>query len=96
MLVRTASLGLSRSIQAKRIGQAEMARMRRVPERIDDPEIEPGQRLDAVVGHAVEVRRIGHIADPEAERRHIAVLMHERYRGNRAALALDRHRLRRR
>ena len=86
MLVRIARFGLSRSIQASASVEAEMARMRLVAQRIDDPEVEPGERRDALVRQVAEVARIGQAAEAEAERGDVAMLLQERQRGDRAAL----------
>ena len=92
MLVRIARFGLIRSIQDERVGDAEVARMRMVAQRVDDPQIEPGQRLDARGRHVVQVARIGERAEAEAERLDVAVVLQERQRLDRPALPVDRQR----
>ncbi len=60
-----------------------------MPERIDDPQIEPGQRRSGFVGHGVQVGRVRDIAEPETQRRDITVLQQHRQSRDRAAIAID-------
>src|ERR1700740_2766228 len=78
-------LGLEAVDPGKRIVDAEMARMRRVTQTIDDPEIEIFKRTPAFPGNVAEVGRISRIADAIAERRNVAVLQHERGQFHRTA-----------
>ena len=85
MLVRIARFGLDALDPGERVGDAEMARVRRVAQRIDDPQIEPGERLGARVRHVDQVAGICDIAEAEAERLDVAVLLQERQRRDRPA-----------
>ena len=66
-----------------------MARMRRITQRVDDPQIEAFERMKALGRNVVEVRRISSIADAVAERRDITVLENKRGQGDGTALPLD-------
>ena len=90
MLVMTDRFGLKRSIQRKRVADAEVARMRRVTQPVDDPEIEILDRAPARRGNVADVGRIGGIRDAIAERRDVAVLHDEGRQRHRPARALDR------
>ena len=77
MLVRIARW-LDALDPGERIRDAEMARVRRVAQRIDDPQIEPGERRHAVGRQLDQVARIRDIAEAEAERLDVAVILQER------------------
>ena len=66
-----------------------MARMRRIAQRVDDPEIEIFQRVKAFGRNVVKVRRISSVADAVAERRNTAMLNQKRGQGEGTALPLD-------
>ena len=80
------ALGLDALDPGERLGQAEMARMRRVAQRVDDPDVEPGQRRGAFGRQVAEVAGIGEAAEAEAERGDVAVLLQDGQGGDRAAL----------
>ncbi len=71
MWVRMARFGLRRSIHA-RASDAEMARVGRVAQRIDDPDIKAFKKRDRR-GQAGDVGRVGDGAEAEAERWDVAV-----------------------
>jgi hypothetical protein len=77
----------------QRLADAEMAGMRTVAQRIDDPQIEAFERLDALCGQINEVARIGDAAEAISERGNIAVVLQERQNRDRTALPFDRQRL---
>ena len=77
----------------QRLVEIEMARMRRLAQRVDDPDVEAGQRRDAFGRQALDVGGIGHVAEAEAERGDVAVLLQDRQGLDRAALPLDGDRL---
>ena len=54
---------------AQRLGQAEMAGVRPVAQRIDHPDIEAVERRDAFVRQAAQIAGIAEIAEPEARAR---------------------------
>jgi len=62
----------------QRVRDAEMARMRHMAQRIDDPEVESGERRDTGLRHVVQVARIRDVAEPEPERLDVAVILRER------------------
>ncbi len=78
MLVMTARFGLNRSIHDKCITQAEVAGMRRVSQRVDDPQIEIFQRAPALARDVADIGRVRGVADAIAECRYVAVLQEER------------------
>ena len=51
----------------ERVVEREMARVRPVAQRIDDPDVEAGERRDALRRQAAQVARIGEVAEAEAE-----------------------------
>src|SRR4029077_1370000 len=76
----------------QRLIDAEMARMRGVAERIDDPYIEIAQISQRLLRKIAHVRRIGDTAEAEAERLAGAVDLPEWQRLDHPARALDHHR----
>ena len=64
----------------ERIRDAEMARVRTVAQRVDDPDRKAGHRRQARLRQVVQVRRIRHVAEAESERRNVAVVLAERQR----------------
>src|SRR5579871_1035210 len=73
----------------ERFGDREMARVRLVAQSIDDPQINASERRNAFRRQVAQVARVRDVADTEAERRDVAVVLQERQRGDRAALACD-------
>src|SRR5260370_29519083 len=73
--------------------EVKMTRMWPVPERVDDPQLDAGERLYGGLRHIDEVGRVGHGAEAESERPDVAVGELERQRRDGAARARDRHRL---
>src|SRR5579875_3818609 len=77
-------IGQDRVLRAKMVdpsecfGDREMARMRRVAQGIDNPEVEVLQEMSALRRDRVEVRRISHAAEAKAERVDFAMLEPER------------------
>ena len=61
----------------QRVVEREMAWMRPVAQRVDDPEIETCQGRDALRRDVAEIGRIGEVAEPKAKRRDIAVLLQD-------------------
>src|SRR6266851_10347277 len=57
----------------QRIVDGEMARMRRIAQRVEDPDFEVAQHRHAVRRNPVEVARIRQVPEPEAERMDVAV-----------------------
>ena len=53
---------------SERFVETEMRGMRGVAQSVDDPDVETLEERQARVGNAVDIRRIGERADPEAER----------------------------
>src|SRR5947199_4491134 len=76
----------------QRILDGEMTRMRRIAQRVENPDFEISQYRYAVRRDTVEIARIREIAEPEAERMHVAVGLEERGDHDGAAGALDRQR----
>src|SRR5690348_15334952 len=68
-----------------------MARMRPVTERIENPDIESFKRRQCLGGETIHVRRIDETAEAESESGDVAVLVQERQRLDRAALACNRY-----
>src|SRR2546423_10935228 len=50
----------------QRVGDREMTGMRRIAQRVENPDLEIAQHLHVCFRHAVEVARICEIAEPEA------------------------------
>ena len=73
-----------------------MARMRRRPQRVEDPDVEARHRRVGLCRDAAEVAGIGEIADAEAEREDLAMVLPERQDLDVAARPGDGQRLRRR
>src|ERR1700693_4813867 len=61
----------------QRILDGEMTRMRRIAQRVEDPDFEVAQHRHAVRRNPVEVARIRQIPEPEAERMDLAVGLQE-------------------
>ena len=61
----------------QRVLHAEVAGMRRKAKPVNDPEIELFQKRPALVRDVIDIRRIGSIGDPVAQRRNIAMLYRE-------------------
>src|SRR6185437_17166123 len=72
-----------------RVRDTEMAGMLRIPQSIDNPQIETLKRLPAFMRNVMHVRCVGSVADPVTQRRNIAVLHEKGRQCERAALALD-------
>ena len=72
------------------IADAEMARMRRVAQRIDDPDIKPGEFTQTVIRQVGEVAGVGQSAKPEAQRVDVAMALEERQNVDGAAGTVDR------
>src|SRR5260221_12106711 len=66
-----------------------MAWMRRVAQRVDDPEIEILQRREAALRYVIHIRRVGNIVETIAQRRNVAVLNLERGQSEFTAPARD-------
>src|SRR5262249_56279327 len=75
---------------AERVGDAEMARMRAVAQRVHDPDLESLQRRDAPLRQATEVARVGKRTETEAPRGDIAVLLPPRAPAQQHALPTHR------
>ena len=80
MLVRMARLRLDPLDPFERQVEMEMARMRPVPQRVDDPQLDAGERGNACRRQIDEIGRIGHGAEPEAERDDVAMVLQQRHR----------------
>src|SRR5579862_8013272 len=76
----------------QRLADREMSRMRRVAQRIDDPQIEPRERRNALRREVTHIARISCRAEPEAKRGNVAMILQERQRSDSAAGAFDRDR----
>jgi len=61
----------------ERFGDREMARVRPVPQRVDDPDIEAFKRRNRFRRHTGKVAGIGEAAEPEAQRGDIAMLLQD-------------------
>ena len=55
-----------------------MARMRGLAQRIDDPDVEPSHRGDALGRQALDVGRVGHFAEAEAQGWNVSVVLQDR------------------
>src|SRR5882672_6504330 len=73
--------------------EVKMTRMRPVPERVDDPQLDAGERLYGSLRHIHQVGRVGHGTEAESEGGDVAVGEQERHRRDGAARSRDRHRL---
>lgn len=62
----------------QRFGQGKMARMRRIAQRIDNPEVEILEKLPAFGRDRIEIGRIGNVCEAKAERVDFAVFEPER------------------
>src|SRR5580704_4534560 len=58
--------------------QAKMTGVRRVPQSVNDPQVEPLQKTEAFPGNGVEIGRIGPLAKPKTERVNLAMFKLER------------------
>ena len=58
--------------------QGKMTGVRRVAQSVDDPQVEPLQKTEALPGNAVEIGRIGHLAEAKTERVNLAMFKLER------------------
>ncbi len=58
--------------------QGKMTGVRRGAQSVDDPQVEPLQKTEALPGNAVEIGRIGHLAKAKAERVNLAMFKPER------------------
>src|SRR5579864_5856197 len=77
---------------AERVRERKVTRMRRVAQRVDDPDVEIGQGVEADIRDRTEVDRIGEIAETKAERSDVAMLLQDRQGGEWPSLPLDRNR----
>src|SRR5580700_828453 len=59
------------------IVEREMARVRPIAQRVDDPDVEAGQRRGAFRRHAGQVAGIGEVAEAKTERSDVAVLLQD-------------------
>src|SRR5258708_23023164 len=73
--------------------EVKMTRMWPVPERVDDPQLDAGERLYGGLRHIHQVGRVSHGAEAESEGTDVAVRELERHRRDGAARARDRQRL---
>ncbi len=62
----------------ERFRQGKMTGVRRVAQSVDDPQVEPLQKIEALDGNGVEIGRIGDLAKPKTERVNLAMLKLER------------------
>jgi hypothetical protein len=62
----------------KSFRQGQMTGVRRVAQSIDDPQVEPLQKTEALDGNGVEIGRIGDLAKPKSERANFAMFKLER------------------
>jgi phosphoribosyl 1,2-cyclic phosphate phosphodiesterase len=69
--------GLHARDPAQRLVEVEMARVRRLAQRVHDPNVEAGQGGQAGLRQALDIGGIGHVAEAEAERRDIAVVLQD-------------------
>src|SRR5258708_29357220 len=92
-------VGEDRALRADAVDPSErrvevkMTRMWPVPERVDDPQLDAGERLYGGLPHIHQVRRAGLGAEAESEGSDVAVGELERQRRDGAARARDRQRL---
>ena len=89
MLVMTARRGLKRSIHDSASLMLKWLGCAGIAQPVDDPEFEIFQKRPAFGRDVADIRRIGGVADPIAERRNIAVLQDERRKRHRTALPFD-------
>src|SRR5207244_10242492 len=82
-------LGVKALDPAERVGDREVAWMREVAQRIEDPHVEVFEQPYAARIDIAEIARISEPAEPEAERWNIAVLLGNRYGHDRAALPVN-------
>src|SRR6185312_11373341 len=75
----------------QRFVEIEMTRMRALAQRIDDPDVEAAQRGNAFGRQTFDVGRVGHVAEPEAEGRDVAMTLQDREGIYRSTLPVDRN-----
>jgi hypothetical protein len=73
--------------------QGKMTGVRRVAQSVDNPQVEPLQKTEALDGNGVEIGRIGHLAKAKTERVNLAMFKLERNGIQSAARTIYSYRL---
>src|SRR5262249_36276376 len=87
------ALRLDLSDPFQRLVEMEMARVRRSPQRVDDPDLQAYECSNTLRWKAFNVSGVGDIAKAEPERGDVAVILQNGQEFNGAALPLYRDRL---
>src|SRR5215203_1271258 len=77
----------------QRLRYAKMARMGLVAQCVQNPNVEPAERLNAVRRQSAKVAGISKAIEPKTQRWDVTVLLQNRQCGNRASLPLNGQRL---